>query len=86
MRWWASMIEGLRRRGQEQEMFGARVVVDVYRRINEALAKREGAVQAYLAAITPLLQWIEEGAPQGWLQRGEGPVARTKKRGDEPTR
>lgn len=86
MRWWASMIDGLRRRGQEQEMFGARIVVDVYRRINEALAKREGAVQTYLAAIAPLLAWIEEGAPQGWLISGAGPGVARKKRGDEPAR
>lgn len=86
MRWWASMIDGLRRRGQEQEMFSARIVVNVYQRINEALAKREGAVQAYLGALAPLLQWIEDGAPGGWLQAGSGPAAARKKRGDDSSR
>lgn len=84
--WWASMINGLRQRGIESEAFGARLVVDVYKRINEALAKREGAVQTYLAAVGPLLQWIEDGAPRDWLQTGGGPPTPRKKRGDDPAR
>jgi DNA-binding FadR family transcriptional regulator len=86
IRWWSSMVNDLRKRGQDFEAFGARLVVDVYRRLNEALAKHEGAVQAYLTAVVPLLDWIEQGAPQGWLIHGGGPPTPRKKRGVEPTR
>ena len=77
------MMSDLRKRGQDFEAFGARIVVDLYRRINDALAKHEGAVEAYLKAVGPLLDWIEQGTPHGWLIHGGGPPASRKKRAEE---
>lgn len=80
VRWWAAMIEGLRRRGQKKELFSTPILVGAYRAINQALGKREGTVQAYVATLAPLLRWTEKGARRSSVQRGDEPVAGRKKR------
>lgn len=62
IRWWGRMTSELRRRARDFDTFGARVVIDVYRRLNQAFAKHEGAVGVYLKSIEPLLDWTERSA------------------------
>jgi len=68
VRWWSSLVEQLDRRGRDMRAPPAPIMVAFCRKLNDALAKHEGAVQLYLETFRPVLEWFD-------AQRGIGKQA-----------
>jgi DNA-binding FadR family transcriptional regulator len=65
VRWWSSLIDQLERSGRDMRAPPAPIMLAFCSKLNDALAKHEGAVQLYLETFRPVLDWFD-------AQRGIG--------------
>jgi DNA-binding FadR family transcriptional regulator len=59
VRWWSTLVAQLEQRGGAARVPGLKLDLDLFDRLTDALNARKGAVQVHLAAIRPLLEWME---------------------------
>lgn len=65
VRWWWMLAEELSNRGRKVPLPGTPdLVARTYTELTRALSQRQGSVQVYLAAISPLLAWLDDQRAQ----------------------
>ena len=65
VRWWATMVRELEKRGRDMRAPMRRINVEFFHKLTRALAARKGAAQLHLESVRPLLDWgdAQRGIP-----------------------
>jgi hypothetical protein len=59
VRWWATMVRELEKRGRSMRAPMRRTNVEFFRQLTRALGAHSGAAQLHLEMIRPMLDWVD---------------------------